>query len=96
MDALEKLHTHEKKVFPALDAMERSGEMPELMKKRYDAVKNGDESADAYAALSDSLFEYSGMFDEKEQSHIAEYRELIEAYFKEAGGTDTPNTYDPL
>lgn len=96
MSALEKLEGYEKKVFPAIEDKEKAGELDDLFQKRFDAVRGGDTSPEAYAALSDSLFEYSHLFDEKEQSHIAEYRELIDAYFMAADGADTPNTYDPL
>lgn len=81
--SLKKLQDYEKKVFPALDSLEEAGKMPDVLKKRFDAVKDGDTSADAYAGLSNALFDYADMFDEKDRSHITQYRELIDTYFNE-------------
>lgn len=95
-DIFPKIAKYQDKIFPALEKLQKSGEMPEILAKRWAVILSGDDSTVAFREFSESLGMYAGMFDEHTQSHIAEYRELVQTLFQMDEGLETPNTYDPL
>lgn len=95
-DIFPKIEKYQDKIFPELEKLQQSGDMPELLGKRWARILDGDDSTVAFREFAESLGQYAGMFDERTQSHIAEYRELVQTLFQMDEGIETPNTYDPL
>lgn len=95
-DIFPKIEKYQDKIFPELEKLQQSGKMPELLAKRWARILGGDDGTVAFVEFSESLGQYAGMFDERTQSRIAEYRELVHTLFQMDEGLETPNAYDPL
>ena len=95
-DIFGEIEKYQEKIFPALEKLAQQGTMPELLQKRGARVLNGDDGTVAFTELAESLGQYAGMFDQRTQSHIAEYRELVQTLFNMDEGLETPNAYHPL
>lgn len=95
-DIFDKLEKYQEKIFPALQRLAEEGAMPELLRTRWGRILQGDDGTVAFTEFAQSLGQYAGMFDERTQSHIAEYRELVQTLFRMDEGIETPNTYNPL
>ena len=95
-DIFDKIAKYQDKIFPALAKVAEQGSMPELLHTRWARILQGDDGTVAFREFSESLGQYAGMFDERTQSHIAEYRELVQTLFQMDEGLETPNAYNPL
>lgn len=93
---IEKMERYEDKIMPVLDERAAGEGLPDELARARDVVAAGDATLGDYVALADALRFYGDLFTERDRSHFAAYRELVQELFEMDEGLATPNAYDPL